>query len=304
MLKRLIALGIICALTFILTHNVAARGNYWDEDHTYIVTSETVPVFIGPDADSGSKFLLYKGMEFKPGDVIDTENYKWFKIGDKSYWVPAIAPNGVVNLTMNSESEKQKIIDLYGIMDMPHRYAVKMVKYPGAKGRIETYKKIGDEYVMQHTYTTVYRKEGPKTKYGDLKSPGGNVIRYLYRTTNSSMNGWDKSGQKFGVYKVSYPMPHDALPHLLAGRISTYQYNKIPAINYIGDKLYPHPGSYMGADIVLHTAKKGSRGCITVENEAMSMMYHEDLVTENDKEIIPFIIYDEDVEAPPIGELF
>ena len=43
--------------------------------------------------------------------------------------------------------------------------------------------------------------------------------------------------------------------------------------------------------------------CIMVPNEAMSRLYHEDLVTENDQEIIPFIIYDEDVIAPPIGQL-
>ena len=161
---------------------------------------------------------------------------------------------------------------------------------------------------MQHTYTTSYRKEGEKTKYSDLKSPGGKVIRYLYRTTRSGMNGRDKDGNKFGVYKVSYPMPHDALPHLLAGRINIHQYNKIPTINYQGSgenrMLYPHPTSYMGANIVLHTKRKGSRGCINIPNEAMSRLYHEDLVTENDKEIIPFVIYDEDVIAPPIGQLF
>lgn len=303
MLKRLIAPGIICVLTFILTHNVAAKGSYWDVHHTYTVASTTVQAFTNPDANSKSKFLLYKGMEFKPSNIVNIGGYQWFKVGNKSLWVPATEPNGVVNLSMNT-TDQLRIVDLYGIMDMPHRYAVKMVKYPGAKGRIETYKKVVDKYVMQHTYTVTYRKEGPKTKFNDLKSPGGNVIRYLYRTTRSSMNGWDKSGQKFGVYKVSYPMPHDALPYLLSGKISIHQYNKIPAINYIGDKLYPHPKSYMGADIVLHTARKGSRGCITVPNEAMGMMYHEDLVTENDKEIIPFVIYDEDVEAPPIGELF
>ena len=35
----------------------------------------------------------------------------------------------------------------------------------------------------------------------------------------------------------------------------------------------------------------------------MSFLYHEDLVTENDQEIIPFIIYDEDVVAPPTGRI-
>ena len=195
------------------------------------------------------------------------------------------------------------IVDEYGIFDIPHQYAVKFVKYPGAQGRIETYKKEGDKYVMQHTYTTYYRKEGPKNKYGDLKSPGGNVVRYLYRTTNTGMGGWDKDGQSFGAYKVSYPMPHDARPLLESGKMSQAQFDKIPAINYISDRLYPHPPSMLGADIVLHTKTRGSRGCITIPNEAMSRMYHEDLVTENDKEIIPLIIYDEDIIAPPIGQL-
>ena len=118
------------------------------------------------------------------------------------------------------------------------------------------------------------------------------------------MNGWDASGDPFGVYKTSFPMPHDGLPHLLKGNISTYQYNKLPAINQNSNgEFLPHPGSYMGADIVLHTKRKGSRGCINIENEAMSYLYHKDLVTELDREIIPLVIYDEDVIAPPIGKL-
>jgi len=173
---------------------------------------------------------------------------------------------------------------------------------------METYEKTDDGYRLRHIYPITYRKEGQKTRYGDLKSPGGNVVRYMYRTRRSGMNGWDKNGNPFGVYKISYPMPHDALPHLMAGRITEAQYNKIPAINWKGEgenrMLYPHPHSYMGADIVLHTARKGSRGCLNIENEQMSFFYHEDLVTENDKEIIPLVIYDEEVIAPPVGDLF
>lgn len=247
-------------------------------------------------------------MKLEPTDVVIENGYKWFKVGDRNLWVPAVEPQGVVNVAPQEDPHAPEIVDLYGIMDMPHRYAVKWVKYKGAQGRIETYKKVGDEYVMQHTYSIYYRKDGPKDRYGDLKSPGGSVIRYLYRTTRSGMNGRDKTGKSFGVYKVSFPMPHDAFPHLLAGHIGSAQYNKIPAINWQGSGknriLVPHPDSYMGADIVLHTKKRGSRGCITVQNEMMSFLYNEDLVTENDKEIIPFIVYDEDVIAPAIGKLF
>lgn len=209
---------------------------------------------------------------------------------------------------LKKEQAPSSIVDRYGILKMPHQYAVKFVKYSGSIGRLETYKKISDEYVMQHTYTADYPKEGPKQSPWDMRTAGGNTIRYLYRTTRSGMNGWDKNREHFGVYKVSFPMPHDLEPLLKAGKISEAQYNKIPIINYQGSKggkmLYPHPKSAVGADIVLHTAKRGSRGCIMVENEAMSRLYHEDLVTENDQEIIPFVIYDEDVVAPPIGELF
>ena len=309
MLKRLLVLSSICILTFLLTRiNAEAKNTTWTNNFVYTVAHQTVDVFEAPDINLRPQFKIYQNMSFKPAESIIQNGYKWLKLNEKSYWVPAVEPNGIVNFVAKPEPKNPQILDLYGIMDQPHRYVVKMVKYPGAQGRIETYKKMGKKYVMQHTYTATYRKEGPKTKYYDLKSPGGRVIRYLYRTTRSGMNGWDKNGKHFGVYKVSYPMPHDALPHLLAGRITIHQYNKIPTINYRGSEenrmLYPHPPSYMGANIVLHTKRKGSRGCINVENEAMSRFYHEDVVTENDKEIIPFVIYDEDVIAPPIGELF
>jgi hypothetical protein len=306
MFKRLIALSIIAIGIFILTHTTAAQT--WGLDHTYRVASKTMLAFAVPDVNSGNKFTLYEGMQIDPNDVLVANGYKWFRIGKSGYWVPAVEPQGITHLTPNIDPSSAHIVDLYGIMDMPHRYAVKMVKYEGAQGRIETYEKVGNKYVMRHTYTLYYRKEGPKSVYYDLKSPGGPVIRYIYRTTRSRMNGWDKNRQHFGVYKVSYPMPHDALPHLLSGQISTEQYNKIPVINWQGEgenrMLYPHPSSYMGADIVLHTKRRGSRGCITIQNERMSYLYHHDLVTENDKELIPFVIYDENVIAPPIGQLF
>jgi len=306
--KRLIILSFIGALVFLLTRipAQAEKENMWTGPWTFSVSHSTVDVFGAPEADAQPQFQVYKNMRFDPTETVIKDGYKWFKLGDKNFWVPAVEPDGIVNFEITPK--QPEIVDLYGILDQPHRYAVKMVKYPGAKGRMETYEKVDGEYIMRHTYTLTYRREGPKTNYGDLKSPGGNVIRYLYRTTKSSMNGWDKNGEKFGVYKVSFPMPHDALPHLMAGRITPYQYNKIPTINWKGEgenrMLYPHPPSYMGADIVLHTKRWGSRGCINIENEAMSYFYHHDIVTENDKEIIPLVIYDEDVIAPPIGELF
>ncbi len=206
------------------------------------------------------------------------------------------------------EVRPSPIVDRYGILEMPHRYAVKFVKYPGSLGRLETYEKVGDRYIMRHTYTADYPKEGTKSSPWDMKTVGGNVVRYIYRTTHSGMNGRDKNGESFGVYKVSFPMPHDVEPLIKAGKIPESYVNKIPIINYRGPEgnqmLYPHPESIVGANIVLHTARKGSRGCMMVENEAMSRLYHEDLITENDKEIIPLVIYDEDVIAPPIGELF
>lgn len=305
MLRKIITLSFIGGLIFLITHTVNAQGAYWDEDSVFTVSAPTLPAYKNPSLEEKAQFDLYRGMAVEPLESKLINGVKWFKI-DGNFWVPAAEPMGKVNVTASEPSSQ--IIDLYGIMQQPHRYAVKMVKEPGAVGRMETYKKTENGYVLQHTYPIFYRKEGQKSRFGDLKSPGGNVIRYMYRTTKSGMNGWDKNGESFGVYKISYPMPHDALPHLEAGRISVAQYNKIPAINYVGNDdnkhLIPHPHSYMGADIVLHTKNKGSAGCINIENEAMSFFYHDDVVTENDKEIIPLIIYDEDVAAPPIGELF
>ena len=88
------------------------------------------------------------------------------------------------------------------------------------------------------------------------------------------------------------------------GTLTEYQYNKLPAINKNSNgQYYPHPPSNMGADIVLHTKRRGSRGCIMIPNEEMSHLYNHDLVTENDTEIIPLVIYDENATAPPVGQL-
>ncbi len=278
-----------------------AQGR-WSLDQTFVVSSAQLTLYQEPRIDSKPGPSLYKGMTFVPSEGVNRDGINWFKVGDRSLWVPAQESGGIVNVAADDGIRESQIIDLYGILDQPHRYAVKLVKFPDAKGRLETYEKTDTGYTIRHTYDVTYRKEGQKDKYGDLKSPGGPVIRYLYRTTKSSMNGWS-NGQPFGVYKVSYPMPHDALPYLLNGKMTLAQYAKIPAVNRIGDKLYPHPHSMLGADIVLHTKRWGSAGCLNIENEAMSSLYHEDLVTENDQEIIPFVIYDEDVVAPPIGQL-
>jgi len=195
--------------------------------------------------------------------------------------------------------------DLYGILSEPHRFAVKQVKEPGAKGRLETYEKTETgEYVLRNTYDVTYRKDGPKAIYGDLKSPGGPVIRYIYRTTRTGMGGRNKAGKAFGAFKVSYPLPYDALPYQQNGEMSLAQFNKIPAINRIDGILYPHPRGMLGADIVIHTQLKGSLGCLNIANEEMYRLYNEDLVSENDTEIIPLVIYDEDVTAPAVGQLF
>ncbi len=301
MLKKL---AIIFALSFFLfALRANAVSNQWDIGNTFIITAETIKVYKEPNVYSEPLFTLYKEMEIKPSDSFAMDGYKWFKLGVKDYWIPAIEPGGIVNVaTLNNH--KSQIKDAYGILNRPHNFAVKFVKYPGAVGRIETYKKINGEYVLQHTYTATYSKEGQKSRPDDLKTAGGNVVRYLFRTNRSLMTGWAGNGEPFGVYKVSFPMPHDALEPLLNGRISLYEYNEIPVISTLPNgELTRHPLSRMGGDVALHTDEKGSSGCINIENEAMSRLYHEDLVTENDREIIPFIIYDEEVKAPPIGQL-
>jgi len=281
-----------------------AQGR-WGLGQTFVVSSAQLPVYQEPEMGSKPGPSLYKGMTFVPSEEVNRDGIDWFKVGTRSIWVPAMESGGITNVSAeDAEIASPKIIDLYGILDQPHRYAVKLVKFPEAKGRLETYEKTDSGYQLRKTYEVTYRKEGLKDKYGDLKSPGGPVIRYLYRTTSSAMNGRDNEGQSFGVYKVSYPMPHDALPYLLSGKMTLAQYANIPAINRIGGKLYPHPHSMLGADILIHTARRGSLGCFNIENEAMSSLYHNDLVTENDQEIIPFVIYDEGVVAPPTGELF
>ncbi len=304
MAKRVIVYILVCVTTLLATFvpGTLAQGR-WSLGQTFTVTSDQLPVYQEPGVGS-QPGLLYKGMSFVPIEEVSRDGVDWFKVGSRSLWVPAIENGGVVNIAAEAESPSPGIIDLYGILNQPHRYAVKMVKEEGAKGRIETYEKTDSGYRLRYTYQITYRKDGPKDKFGDLKSPGGPVVRYLYRTNRSSMNGWSKDGSQFGVFKVSYPMPHDALPDLLSGKMSLEAYNKIPAINRIGDTLYPHPHSMLGADILIHTVRWGSLGCVNIENEAMSFLYNKDLVTENDKEIIPLVIYDENVIAPPEGQLF
>jgi hypothetical protein len=288
-----------------LASALASSQGRWGLGQTFVVSSDQLPVYQEPEIGSKPGPSLYKGMTFVPSAEEDRDGVQWFKVGTRSLWVPAEESGGIVNVAAEgAEAVAPKIVDLYGILDQPHRYAAKLVKLPDAKGRLETYEKTADGYKLRHTYDLTYRKDGPKEKYGDLKSPGGPVIRYLYRTTNSAMDGRDKEGQSFGVYKVSYPMPHDALPYLLSGKMTLAQYADIPAINRVNGKLYPQPQGMLGADILIHTVRWGSLGCFNIENEAMSSLYLEDLVTENDQEIIPLVIYDENVVAPPEGQLF
>ncbi len=271
--------------------------------NTYEVSDETLEVYSKPTTDARSLFVLYKGMDITPTESIFKDGYKWFKFGPQGYWVIAVQPSGYTNLH-RLNLNRSHIEDQYGILDQPHNYAVKMVKFPGATARIETYMKVNGVYKLQNTYGGSYPNDGPKDEYGDYKTVGGNVIRYLYRTTRTGMGGKDSKGNDFGAYKVAFPMPHDGYERLMKGTLTTYQYAKLPAINKRSNgDFFPHPGSNMGADIVLHTQKKGSRGCIMVENEMMSYLYNHDLITVNDREIIPFVIYDEDVVAPPIGQL-
>ena len=306
MLKKLcfsIALIVIIISTRYI--NAEAKVGSWNDHYKFEVTSKQLSVYSEPDIKSQKLFILYKGMTIESHGVIIADGYKWLKISNKNFWIPAMQPGGITNIMIKTNSDKTEIKDFYGIMDMPHNYAVKLVKYHGAKGKIETYKKINNKYIMQNTYKVRYPKEGPKSLYGDYKTVGGNTIRYIYRTTRSGMNGRNAKGENFGVYKISYPMPHDGLSGVLNGNLSVWQYNKLPAINkYSNGEYCPHPGSKLGADIVLHTAKRGSRGCIIVDNEEMSYMYHNDLVSDLNTEIIPLVIYDEDIIAPPTGRLF
>lgn len=315
MLKKLILiLGLALLLTAALTTPLKA-ANPWATETTFTISRNEVPVYTKPTDKSNRVFSIYRGTELNPLQTVVANGYKWFEVemGRRKYWVPAVEPQGIVNVLPGSSRTTTingHIIDAYGILEKEHRYAVKLVKFEdndpkwGAEGRLETYRKTESGYELQYTYPVKYPKDGPKNRYGDLKTVGGNVVRYLYRTTRSGMNGWNNNWEKFGVYKVSFPMPHDALPFLEQGQMSLGQYNNIRSLNqYSNGQYYPHPGSMLGADIVIHTARKGSLGCIILENESMSFMYHKDLVTENNTEIIPFIIYDEHVAAPPVGQL-
>jgi hypothetical protein len=268
------------------------------------ITTESLKAYRKPDAGSKSDFTLYKGMIIQPNAIEVKNGQIWAKIqaGNQDYWIKTLTDN---RPNLKAKTNEHQIIDSYGILKQPHRYAVKLVKYTGEpKGRIETYLKTENGYSLRSSYGVSYRKNGNKSHYSDLKTIGGPVIRYMYKTTKSSMNSWDQNGKKMGVYKVSYPMPHDALTPFLKGKIGLGHYNKVPIINEKNGMFSPHPHSYMGADILIHTERWGSRGCINVENEEMGKLYHYDLNTEEDREIIPLIIYDEGVKAPKVGELF
>ncbi len=307
MFKNIFTLLVAAALILPQTALQSSAAS-WRDFTRFEVASNELPVYGTPSKDSRPKFNLYKGMEIESvvADIVDGE--KWLKIDSSrgQHWIPASEKGGIYNVSAVAEA-KSGIVDYYDILEQPHNYAVKLVKYADKpEGRIETFKRIDGDYVHHKTYNVTYPKVGPKDRYGDLKTVGGPVVRYLYRTKRSSMNGY-LNGERFGVYKVSYPMPHDALPWVLEGRMSLAEYNRIPTINYRGpenDKqLYPHPQGRLGADILIHTEKHGSLGCILVDHAEMYDLFFEDLVSESNKEIIPFIIYDEDMVPTPEGQL-
>lgn len=224
---------------------------------TYEVSDDTLEVYSKPTTTARSLFVLYKGMDITPTETMFKDGYKWFKFGPQNYWIVAVQPSGYTNvhrLNLN----RSHIEDQYGILEQPHNYAVKMVKFAGATARIETYMKVNGEYKLRNTYTGSYPNDGPKDEYGDYKTVGGNVVRYLYRTTRTGMGGKDSRGNEFGAFKVSFPMPHDGYERLMKGTLTTYQYAKLPAINKRSNgDFFPHPGSNMGADIVLQTVSFG-----------------------------------------------
>lgn len=285
----------------------------WNETGSFEVSAPTVNVFDSSEAKK-SVFILYKGMQFKSQKIVDKDGVKWLqtKFGSKNYFIHAVEADGKTNVTpvgtvsiASVKEETGAIKDEYGILDQPHRFVIKLVKEAGAKGsgRLETYEKTDNGYIFRNSYQVRYPKVGPKSIYGDLKTVGGPVIRYVYRTTNTSRGG-SSAGKSFGGYKISYPMPHDALPYLQNGTMSVQAYNNIPAINEKNGVFTPHPHSQLGADLVIHTDVWGSLGCIIMKNDDMAKLYLKDIVTENNKEIIPLVIYDENVVAPAEGQLF
>ena len=128
-LKRLFVLSIIGILVFFLTHTpVRAEKNTWADNGVFAVARQAIDIFGAPDIHSEPEFKIYRNMSFSPAETIIQNGYKWFKLGNKNYWAPAVEPNGIVNFVAEPKSENRRILDLYGIMNQPHRYAVKMVK--------------------------------------------------------------------------------------------------------------------------------------------------------------------------------
>jgi hypothetical protein len=305
-MKRILVFSLVLTLFGLLIFlPQKAYAGVWDLGNSFKVSRQELPVYDLPKMKGSPLFRIYRGFTITPTEIINKDGYKWFKFG-KDYYLPAIQPGGIINMTAIT-NQQDKIKDSYGFLEIPHQFAVKLVKEPGARGQVETYKKMKDgSYQLRKSYPVSYAREGIKSLFGDKKTVGGNVVRYMYRTKISTMNGWDSLGRHFGVYKIAYPLPHDALPHLLSGRIALGEYNEIPVISTTGNngRLFRHPLGRMGGDIVLHTARKGSLGCINIENDAMSRFFHEDVTSREDYEIVPLVIYDEGVEAPELGKLF
>lgn len=270
---------------------------------SYEVINSSINVYSSPNEDARILFKLYKDMDIFPSEFKQVDGEFWFRFEPGNNWVMGRDKDDN-SLLQEVDLNENHIEDYYGILNEPHRFALKMVKYPGATARLETYEKVGNDYIFKDSYEASYPKEGSKDTFGDLKTVGGRGIRYIYRTRRTGMGGRNLDGETFGAYKIAFPMPHDGYEKYLKGELNSYQVAKLPAINknHRGE-FYPHPHSNLGADIVLHTASKGSRGCVIVENEMMSHIYQNDLTSKHDTELIPFVIYDEDVIAPPLGQL-
>src|SRR3989338_2700747 len=102
-----------------------------------------MPAYEDPKSTSNAALELFEGMHLKVIESAIKEGDIWFKFkaGKKDYWLKS-AERGKNKIGVITEPSKT-IVDSYGILNLPHRYAVKLVKFPGATGQLETYKREG-----------------------------------------------------------------------------------------------------------------------------------------------------------------
>ena len=126
MAKRVIAYLLASVLTLLVTFVpwASAQGR-WALGQNFVVTASKIPIYADPGSQKTISSYLYSGMTVEPTDWVTKEGVDWFKVGDRSLWVPASEPNGIINVAADENIPGAKIIDLYGILDQPHRYAVK-----------------------------------------------------------------------------------------------------------------------------------------------------------------------------------